>query len=460
MIPAEVVVERATRLRRYLRKDYSQVVEFPVEIVGRDGLVRRYSFDDSVRLYQRRIHSAVMRYDDGDLVDAEVRHCRQRIEQLRRSYLEHFGWGVLRDGQLGGVFAGSLAAEIAAFLRRAFAGEREGPTSLVLTLVDSGVGDTCYLRCRESGRTWMLYVWRIDGEGPAGARDAWRETVARLSSAPVGETVERLLLASDGPELALVLAGVGEWSGPVARAGHDDDLAEPGGADPLHRGIRAVYDGHGTHALRTLEAGLDAQPTRLVLAQATALVALLERSPERAEFAARFGRLHRAGDPLLAYLLGVALARQDRRAEARAVVGDALATAPRNATLALLDGVLALREGRLLGAVRAFGVAVRGDREPRYAARTAATLRRVLLRWASASFAGLGFVAMGVTLAALQRPVAAAALVLLGAGVVPAAALVLRRYVRALAAGEPHRSVPRLVSLELLPREREVEPHQ
>ena len=76
MIPAEVVVERATRLRRYLRKDYSHVVEFPVEIVGRDGLVRRYSFDDSVRLYQRRIHSAVMRYDDGDLVDAEVRHCR------------------------------------------------------------------------------------------------------------------------------------------------------------------------------------------------------------------------------------------------------------------------------------------------------------------------------------------------------------------------------------------------
>jgi len=306
----------------------------------------------------------------------------------------------------------------------------------------------------------MLYVWRIDGEGPAGAREAWREAMARLASAPVGDTAERLLLTRDGPELALILAGAGEWSGPASLAGSDGDLAEPKGADPLHRGIRAVYDGHGTHALRALEAGLDAQPTRLLLAQATALVALLERAPERAEFAARFGRLHRPEDPLLAYLLGVALARRGERVEAAAVVRGARANAPRNANLALVDGVLALRDGRLLAAFRALGVAARGDREPRYAERTARAIRRVLMRWASATSASLGLVAMGAFLATLGEPVPAAALVLGGGALVPAAAVRLRRYALRLAAGEPHRDLPRLVSLELLPREREIEPHQ
>ncbi|MFN7145395.1 MAG: hypothetical protein ACK4YP_16600, partial [Myxococcota bacterium] len=214
-------MERATRLRRYLRKDYTQLVEFPVEIVGRDGLVRRYSFDDSVRLYHRRIHSAPMRYDDGDLVDAEVRHCRQRIDQLRRSYLEHFGWGTLRDGQIGGLFGGALAAEVAAFLHRAFAAEREGPRSLRVTLIDSSVGDTFYLRCLETGRAWMLYAWRLDTDGPAGARDAWQSTVARLAAAPAGEGVERLLYTAEGPDVALALAGTGEWHGPAGDGGPD-----------------------------------------------------------------------------------------------------------------------------------------------------------------------------------------------------------------------------------------------
>ena len=51
-------MEKARKLRRYNRKDYAQLVDFPVEIVGRDGKVRRYSFEESVRLYQRRIASA------------------------------------------------------------------------------------------------------------------------------------------------------------------------------------------------------------------------------------------------------------------------------------------------------------------------------------------------------------------------------------------------------------------
>ncbi|MDP2305555.1 MAG: hypothetical protein Q8P18_05975 [Pseudomonadota bacterium] len=445
-------------MRRYLRKDYTQIVEFPVEIVGRDGLVRRYSFDDSVRLYQRRIHSAPMRYDDGDLVDAEVRHCRQRIEQLRRSYLEHFGWGPLRDGQLGGLFAGPLAAEIAAFLRRAFAAEREGPTSLKLTLVESGVGDTLYVACRESGRSWMLYVWRIDGEGPPGAREAWREAVSRLASAPVGDMVERLLLASDSPDVAMLLAGAGEWTGPVSSGGNA--VASGGDAlDPLHAGVRALYDGHPTHALRLLEAGLDAQPARLVLSQATALVALLEGAFERAEFAARFGRLHRPIDPLLAYLLGVSLARQGRHDEAAGVVAEALASAPRHALLSLLNGVLALRAGRLFAAWRACGAAIASDRELRYPARSARAVRSLLARAGASVATGLVSFGFGATWMTMGHPATGVLLIVAGALAAGSSGLVLAQQARALTSGEKRRGLPRLVSLELLPRDREIEQH-
>ena len=40
------VKEKGRRLRRYQNKDYDDLVDFPVEIVNRDGMVRRFSFED------------------------------------------------------------------------------------------------------------------------------------------------------------------------------------------------------------------------------------------------------------------------------------------------------------------------------------------------------------------------------------------------------------------------------
>ena len=95
----EFGVEKTWRLQRYNQKNYSEVVEFPVEIIGRDGVVKRYTFEDSIRLYRRRITFAPIRYrDDHDLVQAEVDHCRSRIDQLRRSYFFRHGWG-MPDGE-------------------------------------------------------------------------------------------------------------------------------------------------------------------------------------------------------------------------------------------------------------------------------------------------------------------------------------------------------------------------
>lgn len=113
------MMDKDWRLQRYHRKDYGELVDFPVEIVGRDGVVRRYTFEDSVRLYQRRITFAPLRYREVELVKAEVAHCRSRIDQLRRSYFYRHGWGT-PDGQPRPteVFGG-LAGELAAFLCRA-----------------------------------------------------------------------------------------------------------------------------------------------------------------------------------------------------------------------------------------------------------------------------------------------------------------------------------------------------
>ena len=112
-------MDKSVKLQRYDRKDYTELVDFPVEIVGRDGVVRRYTFEDSIRLYQRRITFAPIRYQyDGDLVRAEVNHCRSRIDQLRRSYFHRYGWGT-PEGQISAEEAfGDLAGELAAFLCR------------------------------------------------------------------------------------------------------------------------------------------------------------------------------------------------------------------------------------------------------------------------------------------------------------------------------------------------------
>lgn len=74
------------KLRSFAEKDYSESIGFPVELVGRDGVIRRYSYEESIIVYQKRIESAHQRYGDPDLAEAEIDHCYKRIEQLKRSW--------------------------------------------------------------------------------------------------------------------------------------------------------------------------------------------------------------------------------------------------------------------------------------------------------------------------------------------------------------------------------------
>lgn len=100
------------------RRDYSEIVTFPVEIVGRDGEVRRLGFAESVSVYERRARLAGERMQDPEEVAAEQSHCRRRIRQLRTNYLREYGWPIPWQGDDPARDEPEMAAHLVDLLRR------------------------------------------------------------------------------------------------------------------------------------------------------------------------------------------------------------------------------------------------------------------------------------------------------------------------------------------------------
>lgn len=118
-------------------KDYSQFVDFPVEIVGKDGVIREYTFEQSINLYQQRIRSARLKFHRQDSLQHEIEHCTKRIAQLRRSFFARYAWEAFQcvgtvDGQITPIIAGELAA----YLRRRFGAGVIRPPVKISELVD------------------------------------------------------------------------------------------------------------------------------------------------------------------------------------------------------------------------------------------------------------------------------------------------------------------------------------
>lgn len=433
-------MERSSRLRKYHRKDYTQSVDFPVEIVGRDGRVRRYSYDESVRLYQRRVRSAIARLDDAELVDAEVRHCRLRIEQLRRSYLEQQGQAV-GDGRVVGTI---LGAELYAFLARQ---GLEAPDLGTMKLVSSGIGDVVWLK-GQGGRSFMVYVWRLDSRPAQIAFQQQRVLLGVPStsegSGPTtseGDGVERLFVAYQTAEVGILLSGEGSWDRPAIDTGPAEGELEVVDGPVEVVAMRALKDGNIADALRVFEEGMEASPLRPGLALATAAVALLDQQVDRARFAAVFGLLHATqGDatrPLLTAMLGVSLFRLGQPAAARQVLKDSLGV-PLGRAVSILVDLTQLRPWGLLSVGVSDGPG----------ARALMWTRSWGLRWCGAGLALACALLTAALLAAPVFPVVAAFTALLG---LAAPALVLARL--AAAAGRILRAAEEpglLLGMELL----------
>ncbi len=335
------MIDRSWKLQRYDRKDYSDLVEFPVEIVGRDGVVRRYSFEDSIRLYQRRISFAPVRYRERDLVGAELTHCRARIDQLRRSYFHRFGWAA-ELGRMGPeVGLGTLAGELAAFLGRVL--RSEGRVDVRIDPVNpepDGAG-TWYVTAAGARTGMLLYVYRFDGEAPGEgppvtppAAEAIREGFFRQVKDlerighPDGDT-ERLLAFHHTLDCAFVLSGDADAAAVIdARAGEEGD-----GSDavptPWDVVVDAVRRGDPAAALSRCRQVVVDQPWHRQAYRAGALLAISAEDSLLAEEFALLGSKYFPADSVLRYYLAVTWSRQGRLDESEAAVREALALDPR-----------------------------------------------------------------------------------------------------------------------------------
>lgn len=446
-------MDRPPRLRRYQKKDYTQRVEFPVEIVGRDNQVRRYAFDDAIRLYQRRIETASSRYADPETIDAEVRHCRLRIEQLRRSYIEAAGGG--RPAAADGLLGGPMAADILFFLRQVL-GDRAGDDAAA-TLIPllEGESEAWWWRGPAAPRGAVLYAFRLDPSASLGARGALERELSRLRAAENELGAERLYVGTVTADLALLLAGTEPWDGPrgLLNVVVPPESDEP--VDPWRSAMLALQEGQPHFALRQLESALDRDPTRTVLARAGVVVGLMAEEPVRAEFIARLGLLAAPGDPALRYFLSLAQCLQGRAEEASSeFVGES-----ERGTVAMVAALHQLGRGRLRAALGAARRATLGVSDAEWFSVRVSRSVRVL---ALALLLARGSAALSVVSAAMlvwaERPALG-----LGAG---AAALGLAffaefrtRRVAQAALRTGRLGAVRLVSPESLPREGEAPRH-
>ncbi len=396
-------MDRDHKLARYRHKDYSERVAFPVEIVGRDGVVRRYDFDASIRMYQRRLRHAGERYRDPELVRAEQGHCRARIEQLRRSYFETVGW-TSPEGRPGPEADDpALAGEIAALLTRALRASGRLDVRFVRVAQDdaqvaappagsagsvsraaeqaspsANLPDLWQVEVPERSLRLLLYVWQHPplAPGAAGRAEAALRALGALRAGPSGGDAEQVVATARLEDVTLALTGVGDEVAPLASSVHDADdepvSLPPTPWDEVRDAVRA---GDVPAAFLRCRWLLEVQPFHREAYVAGAALALSLGRAGEAEDLAFVGSRYFPGEGLLHHYLGVARLRQGRRSDALASFAGALACQPVPPIARSAAALVALDEGRLL---RALVVVAPGERGSD--GRLAATVRGVVVQ--------------------------------------------------------------------------------
>ena len=325
-------MDKDRKLRRYRRKDYSQVVAFPVEIVGRDGIVRRYSFENSVRLYHRRILNAALRYEDQEIVCAEIAHCQQRIAQLRRSYLEHYAWDQLELPTGGDALPQALGAEAVAFLRRcAESSDCDVQQVSLQLLAREGQLATFYVSgFRGSSR--LLYVYALDALGDCGEREKFFVQLKRLAAAGSAAGVEHLVSFHHTGDCGLVLTStealtveppeIPESLEELTLMRPSDGAAEN---DTYKIGLAAFQASRAEEALKRFDQLLSEQPDHRGAALAASVAAEMIDRHELAVFYGKLGARHYPHDPFVSQQLAFALFRGGEFEEAVQVARESVA---------------------------------------------------------------------------------------------------------------------------------------
>lgn len=418
-------MDKDRRIRRYRRKDYTEMVEFPVEIVGRDGQVRRYDFDESVRLYQRRMHFAPMRFVDDDLVAAEQGHCRARIDQLRRSYFHLHGWA----GPGPEASEPEHAGELVSMLQRAFRVRGRLELSFSRLGGDARLGEVWFVERCEPKSSFLLYAFRFDGEFGEVAQASFAERLRELrGTGDCGGDAERLVAWRHANDCGFVLTGRGEDVAMVATLAPGDDLDTAMEPTPWEEVVGFVRRGDLPTAFLRCRWLVEEQPWHRDAYALGAALALSLRRALDAEDLALVGACYAPEDPLLRYYGGLARLHQGRRQEAI----ELLLPAPGSSAAPLPAAMHAaawvwLVQGQLLRALRTLedGQAVRDSHD--------AVIRRELrieARWLLVVTA-LGGLVLGVSaIAALAGRLPSPVIPLAGIGVMGLWVLRARRALR------------------------------
>jgi Flp pilus assembly protein TadD len=351
--------------QRYKSKDYTEIVEFPVELVDRDGVVRRYSYQESLRVYNRRIASAKWRYTDESVVEVEVDHCEKRIDQLRRSYLHRcknlgaelagdrrtgvqfvLGEGLaLLHEQLGQPLFGGLVANQENHLDIVGVAEDDNPAVYQVT-------DT------RKGASFLLYVF-VKGDD-----DALYQTHLKSLSCVEVATHEQLMVSREGETADFLLtrrlaADEQAWledaevSGQLSEmaasraAARDDESAPPPGAVEFSAGLAHLRKRQLGEAIRYFKEALDHNPYHREAYLALCTLLDTVGSVEEGEMYTALAVAYLPNDGLVRFNKGLNLLRQGRRAEALETFEIAASCDPELYQPRYFAGLVHAVEGRL-----------------------------------------------------------------------------------------------------------------
>jgi|GEM_PF-1684093 len=350
-------------LRSYENKDYSEEIQFPVELVDRDGVVRRYSYEESLAVYHRRIQSAPWRLDDTKVVQAEIGHCSRRIDQIRRSFKAQSG----RPGALGHhenprAVLGEGFDILTAFYDKVLQRRQlslDGDLEMAVALVQDEEYRLYHLSFGSQQGGHLLYVYAFERPGDQDPRAAWRDATHRFRQYS-GPQVERLLLAAHGENAGYILTGSEEIPrGLKARlrahetrdeesVHSEDSLMEPSeeGVQPwwaadapskdagpawgeaFEQGMAALGKDQLTQALSLFQKAVEENPFHREAYLAVLGVLDTLSSYDEADLYAEMARSHLPNDGLIRYRTAILHVRQWRHDEALVAFDEAVQLEP------------------------------------------------------------------------------------------------------------------------------------